>query len=101
MMPDHLAVLLSTQDMMNPGESLGFTQHPLGESPTGTPGMWLRVQSPEDFNTAGVPGRGIAMGDAFLPIVKYPHWISILKVCEPNEIEESYDFNADIAYGVA
>lgn len=79
------------------GARLGMTQHCVGESPDGSPGVYMRT-SP-DAQPPSPPGRVMQMGDAFLPFAIYPHWIANLTVCEEADITQSLILESKIAFG--
>ncbi len=95
--PSHKVALVAPRHYSDPSATLGFTWHCVGEAPDGTPGVWMRV-GPDQMPPA-VPGRTMQMGDAALPVAIYPHWISILDVCEPGELQSNMILNSMEDYG--
>jgi hypothetical protein len=79
------------------GARLGMTQHCVGESPDGSPGVYMRT-SP-DAQPPSPPGRVMQMGDAFLPFAIYPHWIANLTVCEESDITDGLILESKINFG--
>jgi hypothetical protein len=95
--PPHKVALVARAHFNDPNETLGRTQFCVGESPDGTPGMWMR-EGP-DQQPPSPPGRTLQMGDAFLPFAKYPEWIALVDVAEPDDLETGLFLRADIGYG--
>lgn len=95
--PANKVALIAPRDMQGGGATLGMTQHCVGESPDGTPGIYMRT-SP-DAAPPSPPGRVMQMGDAFLPFAVYPHWIANLTVCEPEELTSQLVLEANVNYG--
>jgi len=95
--PANKVALVAPRDMQGGGATLGMTQHCVGESPDGTPGIYMRT-SP-DAAPPSPPGRVMQMGDAFLPFAVYPHWIANLTVCEPEELTSQLVLEANVNYG--
>lgn len=81
--PPHQIILVAPRSTNGSGDTLGMTWHCMGESAQ-TVGPWIR--STDNPPPPALPGVAIQMGDAFLPIVKYPHWIAIVNVCEPKAL---------------
>ena len=93
--PAHKVALVCQSSMNNSSATLGYTYHCSAESPDGNPGLWVR--SWEDLQT---PGLRVTMGDCFIPFPVYPHWISILEVCQPDDIYTSLPILPDLDYGI-
>lgn len=89
--PSNKVVLASTQD------PLGFTYHCVGEGPNQAIGLWSRTT--DNVPPPNPPGGAIQIGDAFLPVAKYPYHISIIDVCDPADLS-SLGLSADEFYGV-
>jgi Phage major capsid protein E len=94
--PPHQIALIAPRSTNGGNESIGMTWHCMGESAQ-TVGPWIR--STENPAPPALPGVAIQMGDAFLPIVKYPHWISIVNVCEPKALNSGLYNDNLFAYG--
>lgn len=95
--PAHKVAIVAPTHMNDSSARLGMTQHCVGESEDGQPGVYMRV-SPMSAPPAP-PGRVMQMGDAFLPFAVYPHWIALLDVCEPDELKTKIILQADLNYG--
>lgn len=93
--PSHKVVLLAPTHYKSSTEALGMTWHCMGESPEEKSGLWMRTIP----DVGGVPSRTIQMGDAFLPVAKYPYWICVIDVCEPNYIADKLIISANMDYG--
>jgi len=96
--PPHQIVLVAPRSSTNSGETLGMTWHCMGEYKE-IVGPWIR--STDNPPPPALPGLAIQMGDAFLPIVKYPHWISIVNVCAPNALNSGLYNDSLFSYGTA
>jgi hypothetical protein len=94
--PPHQIVMVAPRG--NTGDSLGMTWHCLGEM-RDVVGPWIR--SSENPPSPALPGTSIQMGDAFLPIAKYPHWISLINVCEPGSLNTGLYDDSLFAYGTS
>ena len=97
MWESNIVALVARNHVTDPSATLGFTHNCVGESPDGTAGLWSRVGP--DVQPPGVPGRAMQMGNAFLPFATYPHWISLLKVCETEEVDQNVFLRSDLNYG--
>lgn len=95
--PAHKVAIVAPTHVNDSNARLGLTQHCVGESEDGRPGVYMRV-SPMSAPPAP-PGRVMQMGDAFLPFAVYPHWICLLDVCEPEELKSKIFLQADLNYG--
>jgi hypothetical protein len=98
MMPSNKVVLVAKTHVNDRLSSLGRTQHCSGEAIDGTPGLWVRTADPEHSAPPNLPGRAIQMGDAFLPFAMYPQWISVLDVCDTDDIESKLILRSDLNY---
>lgn len=97
MWPSHKVAVIARNHINDTSLMLGHTQFCVGESPDGTPGLWMRT-GPEQM-PPNLPGRAMQMGDSFLPYAMYPQWISVLDVCEPSEIDDKLILRANLNYG--
>ena len=95
--PAHKVALVARNAVDNPSATLGFTYHCSGESPDGNPGIFVRTSAMSE--PPAPPGRVMQMGDAFLPVVIYPHWISILDVCDEGELSNKFIIQSNLSYG--
>jgi hypothetical protein len=95
--PAHQVALVAPRAAADPNAKLGMTQHCVGESPDGSPGLYMRTS--RDAEPPSPPGRVMQIGDAFLPFAIYPHWISVVNVCEPSDLVSRIFLQADLAYG--
>lgn len=95
--PNNKVALVAPRDMNGGGATLGMTQHCVGESPDGAPGVYMRTSL--DAQPPSPPGRVMQMGDAFLPFAVYPHWIANLTVCEESDLVSSIILEGNIGYG--
>ena len=95
--PSHKVAIVAPTHMNDANARLGMTMHCVGESEDGQPGVYMRVSN--NTQPPAPPGRVMQMGDAFIPFAIYPHWISLLDVCEPNELSTKLILQADLAYG--
>ena len=93
--PTHKVALVASEHYQNPSEVLGMTWHCMGESPEEKAGLWMRSIP----DVGGVPSRTMQMGDAFLPVAKYPYWISVIDVTEPDYITNNLIISSDMGYG--
>lgn len=94
--PAHKVAIVASGAASDPSARLGFTYHCSGESPDGSPGVYMR----SDVSVLPSPsGALMQMGDAFLPVVTYPHWISVMDVCEPEELTTKFILQANLNYG--
>jgi hypothetical protein len=81
--PSHKIVMVCPRSMQNSNDTVGMTWHCMGEY-SETIGPWIRsVINPPP---PALPGTSIQTGDAFLPVVKYPHWLAVIDVCEPDQL---------------
>lgn len=94
MWPVNKVVLLSAHHPMDRSEPLGYTAHCVGEAPDGRPGMW--IASMPFHSPPSPPSWVIQLGDAFLPFAVHPEWITILTVCEEDDVSVSKLIQADI-----
>lgn len=97
MWPSNLVAIIAKAHHQDASATLGQTMEPVGESPDGTPGMWMRT-GPDQMPPA-VPGRAMQMGNCFLPYATYPQWIMLLTVAESGDIDENLILRADLSYG--
>jgi hypothetical protein len=95
--PAHKVALVAAQHMNDPNAKLGMTQHCVGEAEDGSPGVYVRMSGSQE--PPAPPGRVMQMGDAFLPFAIYPEWISILDVCEPDDIRANQILQSDLGFG--
>jgi hypothetical protein len=95
--PANKVALVASGSASDPSARLGFTYHCSGEAPDGSPGMFMRVSGMSE--PPAPAGRTMQLGDAFLPVVIYPHWISLLDVCEPDELKTKFILQANLNYG--
>jgi hypothetical protein len=86
MWPDHIVAMVA---MINPltKEAPGRTDYPIGESPDGTSGIWS-VSSDNSASYASLPGRGMTVGNCFLPYLKFPHFVTLIEVFERDGIAD-------------
>lgn len=94
--PNNKIVILAAKAANGP-ETLGMTWHPTGESEDGAPGLYMRNSGPSRAPEA--PGQVIQMGDAFLPVPIYPHWILVAEVCEENEVDDNFLLDSQLGFG--
>jgi len=94
MWPANRVALVSLNHVNDRSERLGATMHCVGEAPDGQPGMWV-VSMPHHVPPSP-PSWVIQVGDAYLPFARHPEWITILTVCEPNDLSISSILQADI-----
>lgn len=97
MWPSEKVVLVARTHVNDPGQTLGYTQYCVGESPDQTSGLWMRT-GPEQ-SPPNTPGRSMQMGDSFLPYAMYPQWISVLDVCDPNDVDSRQLFRSHLNFG--
>lgn len=97
MWPSNLVALVARNHMDNPQETLGHTQYCVGEAPDGSPGLWISVGP--DSLPPFLPGRAMMLGNAFIPYAKYPQWISLLTVCEEEDVDMNTILQADQDFG--
>jgi hypothetical protein len=95
--PANKVALIAPRHYLDASETLGLTHHCVAESPDGSPGLWMRTGP--DQQPPSPPGRTMQMGDSFLPFAKYPEWISILTVCEPEELSDTLVIKSMEGYG--
>ena len=95
--PANKVALVAESSMSDPSAKLGFTYHCSGEAPDGSPGLWVRTS--EDAPLPSPPGLKIQMGDCFIPVPIYPHWISVMEVCPAQDLYTSLPILPDLAYG--
>ncbi|MFB6282854.1 MAG: major capsid protein [Halobacteria archaeon] len=100
MWPINKVALVARDHQDNPGETLGQTVHPIAEGPNQEPGMWL-YSSDVEYDPPNPPGRAVQMGDSFLPFATYPQWISVLTVCESDDVYAKQILRADSDFGLA
>lgn len=98
--PTHKVALVAMNHHKNKDVRLGRTQYCLGESPDETPGMWMRSFDHTSTPPPAPPGRSMQMGDAFLPFAVYPEWISLIDVCEENDLESGILLSADLNFNL-
>jgi hypothetical protein len=98
-LPSNKIILVAPRHYADASATLGFTHHCVAESPNSTPGVWVRTTSAESQPTGYAPGRGIQMGDAFLPFAVHPHWISVVTVAEESYIADNLIINSMRNYG--
>jgi hypothetical protein len=99
MWPNHKVAIVAKNHINEPMESLGYTHHCIGEGPNQEMGLWVFLQY--QHTPPYTPGVAMQLGDAYLPYAKYPQWISIIDVCEPEDIGNNIILGADanLAYG--
>lgn len=95
--PANKVALVAESSMSDPSAKLGFTYHCSGEAPDGSPGLWVRTS--EDAPLPAPPSFMMQMGDCFVPVPIYPHWISVMEVCRPEDLYTSLPILPDLAYG--
>lgn len=98
MWPSNIVAFVARNHSMDPSASLGYTQQVMGESPEGTPGLWMRTGP--DQQPPSPPGRTMQMGNALMPFAMYPEWISLVKVAEENDVDMNLWLRSDIEYNV-
>jgi hypothetical protein len=94
--PANKVVLLAAHHFKSTSTNVGYMYHCVGESPDATPGLWMRTGP--DQQPPAVPGRTMQMGDAFLPVIVYPHWVCVLTVCDSSDLTTS-TINANLGFG--
>lgn len=94
MWPANKVVLCSMNHASDRAETLGVTTHCVAESPDGTPGLW--IASFPHHVPPSPPSWVMQIGDAFLPYAIHPEWITILTVCEANDLSLSSVLQANI-----
>jgi hypothetical protein len=94
MWPLNKVALVSLNHVNDRSDYLGATAHCVGESPDGQPGMW--VVSMQHHVPPSPASWVIQVGDAYLPYARHPEWITILTVCEPNDVSVSQILQADV-----
>ncbi|EKQ70392.1 hypothetical protein OsccyDRAFT_0679 [Leptolyngbyaceae cyanobacterium JSC-12] len=97
MWPSNLVAVIARSHHQDRSASLGQTMEPVGESPDGTAGLWMRT-GPDQMPPA-VPGRAMQLGNCFLPYVTYPQWIMLLTVADTGMIDETLILRSDLEYG--
>lgn len=95
--PTHKVALVASKSMSDSSASLGFTYHCSGESPDGQPGMWMETDM--QAKLPAPPGALMRIGDCFVPVPIYPYWISLLDVCEPEDLYQNIPILPDLSYG--
>lgn len=100
MWPTNKVVLVARNYMRDSSQTLGKTVHPVAEGPNQQPGLWI-WSSDLDYNPPHPPGRAIQIGDAFLPFAVYPEWISVLTVCEEDDVFANTILRSDIDFNLA
>jgi len=100
MWPVNKVALVAKNYYQDSTEMLGKTVHPVAEGPGQEPGLWI-WSSDMDYNPPYAPGRAIQIGDAFIPFAKYPEWISVLTVCEEDDVFAKNILRADIDFNLA
>ena len=94
MWPVNKVALVSMNHMNDRSETLGATMHCVGEAPNGQPGMWV-VSMPHHVPPS--PSSWvIQLGDSYIPYARHPEWISILTVCDKDDLSVSKILQADI-----
>jgi hypothetical protein len=94
--PSHKVAIVSAQSMSDPSAKLGYTYHCSGESWDGKPGLWVETDMGLRLPSQGIH---VSAGDCFIPFPVYPHWISLLDVCDPSALYTSLPMLPDLAYG--
>jgi Phage major capsid protein E len=94
--PPHQIVMACPSSTTGSNDQLGMTWHCLGES-SSTVGPWIR--STDNPAPPQLPGVAIQMGDAFLPVVKYPHWLAIINVCPEKALNSGLYNDKRFAFG--
>jgi len=97
MMPTYKAVIVARNHVNDPSQTLGYTQYCVGEAPDGSPGLWMRTGP--DMQPPLTPGRAMQIGDSFLPYAMYPQWISVIDVCEPEDLDSTLILSSNLDYG--
>lgn len=95
--PVNKVALVAKTAMNDRSASLGFTYHCSGEAIDGAPGLFMR--SSDIAPPPATTGMTMQLGDAFLPVVTYPHWICILDVCEPEDVFAKQILQSNLEYG--
>lgn len=95
--PAHKVALVASKSASNPSATLGYTYHCSGESPDGTPGLWMKTTV--DAPLPAMPGIMMRIGDCFIPFPVYPHWIALLDVADPAALYTSLPILPDLSYG--
>lgn len=96
--PPHQIVMVAPRSTSNTSDTVGMTWHCMGEYKE-VVGPWIR--SVDNPPPPALPGLAIQMGDAFLPIIKYPHWISVINVCDPGALNSGLYNDTLFNYGQA
>lgn len=97
MWPSHRIAMVARSHMLDASATLGRTQFCVGEAPDAKPGMWMRTGP--DQMPPSPPGRTMQMGNSFLPYAIYPHWIALIDVCEPQDVDSNLILRSDLSYG--
>lgn len=95
--PVQKVVMVAPRDSQNMSDAVGMTWHCMGEYKNQV-GPWIR--SVDNPPPPALPGQAIQMGDAFLPIVKYPHWVAVIDVCDATALTTGMYDDALFDYGV-
>jgi len=95
--PSNQIAIVAPRAMQDANASLGFTYHASGESPDGAPGLFMRVSGMTE--PPAPTGRVMQLGDSFLPVAVYPHWICVVNVCDPTDLTTQIILQANLNYG--
>lgn len=95
--PSHKVALVAANSMTDPSATLGYTYHCSAEAEDGSPGLWVRSTTQQPVPSP--PGIAVQMGDCFVPFPVYPHWISVMDVCRPEDLYTSLPILPDLNYG--
>ena len=95
--PVNKVALVAKTAMNDRNASLGYTYHCSGEAIDGAPGLFMR--SSDIAPPPATTGMTMQLGDAFLPVVTYPHWICILDVCDPEDVVAKQILQSNLNYG--
>lgn len=86
-LPVNKIVVFASKNPRMPGEALGHTFITQGESPSGTPGIWVETW---DHKTNGgpttAPGVSMQVGMAGLPFFIHPAWVNIVQIAEVADV---------------
>jgi hypothetical protein len=100
MWPVNKVTLVARNYMGDSSQTIGRTVHPVAEGPNQEPGLWIYT-SEEDYHPPHPPGRTMQIGDAFIPFAIYPEWISVLTVCEEDDVFANSILRSDIDFNLA
>lgn len=87
--PINKVAMLAEKHPSFSGQVVGHQVHCVGEDPMGRPGLWVR--SGPDTQPPAAPGRSMQLGNAGIPYLQYPEWVSILTVDTVNNLTAKSD----------